>query len=116
MADTVDKVAERLANLEVTAAKGFHETNRRFDSLTADINTRFREAEERDIALSRKIDVTAESLRGDIRTVLDAVTSLGDEMRRTTDAIRSEHAADRAMLTTAIEGHARRLHAFEQQR
>jgi DNA-binding ferritin-like protein len=84
MADTVDKVAERLAHLEVTVAQGFHD------------------AELRDINLSRKVDVVSESLRSDIRTVAEAVTTLGNEMRRTTDAIRQEHAADRAVLTTAI--------------
>lgn len=105
MEDTVDKVAERLAQLEVTVAKGFHETA-----------SRFQDAELRDLALSRKIDVATEALRGDLRTVLDSVASLGGEMRRTTDAIRKEHAADRAVLTTAVEQHARRLHALEPDR
>ncbi len=96
MAETLDKVSKRLTELEVTVAKGFHE------------------AELRDIALSRKVDVTTESLRGEIRTVLDAVGSLADEMRRTTDSIRAEHAADRTILTLAIEQHATRLFAPEQ--
>ena len=98
MAETVDKVAERLANLEVTVAQGFHDS------------------ELRDFDLSRKIDVATEALRTDVRTVMDAVVSLGEEMRRTTDSVRKEHAADRAVLTTAIENHARRLHTLEQKR
>lgn len=96
MAETNDKASERLTALEVTVAQGF------------------REAELRGIALSRKIDVNAESLRGEIRTVLDAVGSLADEMRRTTDSIRAEHAADRKILTLAIEQHATRLFTLEQ--
>lgn len=103
MADTIDNVSERLTALEVTVAKGFVENERQFH-----------EAELRDIALNRKIDVNTESLRGDIRTVLDAVGSLADEMRRTTSSIREEHAADRKILTLAIEQHATRLFDLEQ--
>ena len=100
--DTLDKVAERLVRLEVTVAQGFHEAK-----------SRFHDAELRDMTLSRKIDVNTESLRSDLRTVLDAVASLGDEMRRTTDAIRQEHAADRSVHGLALEEHARRLHDLE---
>ena len=96
MADeTLDNVAERLVLLEVTVAQGFHDE------------------ELRELSLNRMIDVTAEALRSDIRNVLDAVTSLGVEMRRTTDMIRKEHAADRAVHTLALEQHARRLHDLE---
>lgn len=102
MPETLDDVSERLTRLEVTVAEGFH-----------DARSRFHDAELRDMALSRKIDVNTESLRSDLRTVLAAVASLGDEMRRTTDAIRQEHAADRTVLTLAIEEHARRLHDLE---
>jgi hypothetical protein len=100
MADeTLDQISERLVRLEVTFARGFHEAK-----------SRFHDAELRDLTLSRKIDVNTESLRSDVRMVLDAVASLGDEMRRTTDAIRQEHAADRAVHGLALEEHARRLH------
>ena len=123
MEDSVDQVSKRLADLEATVAKGFYENSAQFKGMNAQfekvdaqfkaVDARFHEAELRDIALSRKIDVTADALRGDIRTVLDAVGSLADEMRRTTDSIRKEHAADRAVLTTALEQHAGRLHALE---
>lgn len=103
MTETLDKVSERLTSLEVAVADGIVENKRRFH-----------EAELRDIALSRKIDVNTESLRGEIRTVLDAVGSLADEMRRTTDSIRAEHAADRKILTLAIGQHATRLFALEE--
>ena len=102
MEDTIDNVAERLARLEVTVAQGFHENK-----------ARFHEAELRDQARDRKIDVVTESLRGDIQTVAQAVTTLGDEMRRTTSAIREEHAADREILRLTLENHARRLHDLE---
>ncbi len=95
MAETLDKVAERLTRLEVTVAGGFQD------------------AELRDSALSRKIDVNTESLRGDLRTVLDAVTELAEEVRRTTTSIRKEHAADRDIFRLAIEQHSRRINPLE---
>ena len=112
MADTVDKVAERLAKLEMTVAEGFHSVEGRLRSIDQTLH----DAELRDLALSQKVDVTAEALRGDVRTVLEAVTSVGEEMRRTTDSIREEHAANRAVLVTAVEQHARRIHTLEQSR
>ena len=110
MAETVDRVAQRLASLEVTVAKGFHETSQQLDGVNSnfksvdqrfqdvdqhfkEVHRRLHEAELRDIDLSRKIDVTTETLRSDIRNVMDAVTTLGEEMRRTTDSIRKEHVA-----------------------
>jgi DNA-binding ferritin-like protein len=98
MPETIDKVSERLARLEVTVAQGF------------------RDCEARDAALSEKIDVNTESLRDDIRTVLDAVGSLADELRRTADSIRNEHAADRKLVTVALQQHAKRIHDLEADR
>jgi len=73
----------------------------------------FQDAEPRDSALSRKIDVNTESLRRDLRTVLDAVTELAEEVRRTTTSIRQEHAADRDIFRLAIEQHSRRINPLE---
>jgi len=95
MAETIDNVSERLTKLEVTVAQGFHD------------------AEMRDLALSSKVDVTVESLRDEIRSVANAVASLGDEMRRTVDTVRKEHAADRNVLTVTLQQHARRLNDLE---
>ena len=96
MSETVDKVSEQLTRLEVTVAQGFHDV------------------EARDLALSGKIDVNTEAVRGDVKTVLDGVTSLAAELRRTTEALRQEHSADRALLTLSLQQHARRLHDMEQ--
>ncbi len=95
MAETVEQVAERLARLETTVAQGFHEMELRFS------------------ALGRKIDVNVEALRGDIQTVGESVTSLAAEMRRTTDAMRKEHAADREVLRLSLLNHAGRIHDLE---
>ena len=94
MADTVEQVAARLAQLEVTVAQGFHDMELRFS------------------AMSRKIDVNVEALRGDIQTVAETVTALTSEMRRTTDAMRAEHAADREVLRQSLLNHAERLHSL----
>ena len=105
MEDTVDKVAERLAKLEETVAQGFFANSDQFKR----IETRFE-------ALDSKIDISVESLRGDIKTVLDAVGGLASELRRTTEAIRKEHAADREILKLALKDHTIRLQATEEGR
>jgi hypothetical protein len=96
MSETVEQVSERLTNLEVTVAKGFHDMELRFS------------------AIDRKIDVSFEALRGDIQTVAELVTSLAAEMRRSTDAMRKEHAADREILRLSLLNHAERIYKLEQ--
>jgi hypothetical protein len=93
--DPLDKVAERLTRLEVTVAQGFHD------------------AEERDLALARKVDIQTEAIRADLRAAIDAMNGFAEESRRTADSLRKEHAADRAVLTVTLQQHARRLHDLE---
>lgn len=95
MTDTVEKVAERLAHLEKTVAEGFYDTNARIT------------------ALDNKLDVSVESLRGDLKTVIDVLTAHIDEMRRTTAAMRKEHAADRKILKLSLLNHERRIQTIE---
>ena len=95
MAETLDNVAERLTRLEVTVAQGFHD------------------AEQRDLALARKIDIQTEAIRADLRAAVDAMNAAAEESRRTADSLRKEHAADRAVLTVTLQQHARRLHDLE---
>ena len=97
MADTVEQVAERLAQLEMTVAKGFHEMDLRFQTM------------------SGKIDIITESLRDDIRAVATTVTALAEEMRRSTDAIRKEHAVDREVLRQSLVNHGERIYVLEHQ-
>ena len=92
---TLDKVAERLTRLEVTVAQGFHD------------------AEQRDLALARKIDIHTEAIRADLRAVIGAMSAAAEESRRTAESIRKEHAADRAVLTLTLQQHSRRLHNLE---
>lgn len=102
MADTVEKVAERLTKLEMTVATGFHE-----------VAAGFHQVDQRFSAMSRKIDVNVEALRGDIQGVAETVAALAAEMRRRTDAIRQEHAAGREILRQGLTNHADRLHRLE---
>ena len=67
-------------------------------------------------ALNSKIDVTTESLRGDIHTVLERVVGLTDEMRRTTASVRREHEADRRIIHLALQNHGTRIAALENNR
>jgi hypothetical protein len=102
MRDTVEKVAERLAQLEKTVAEGFFRNNERFENIDARLDK-----------LEHKFDVQVESLRVDIQTVLEALTAFTDEMRRTTASIRREGAADREILKLALQDHGRRIHGLE---
>ena len=102
MDDTLDEVAERLARLEVTVAEGFHDTR-----------VRFHDVEQGVLALSRKIDVQTEAIREDLRSAIDAMNTFAEDARRTTESVRKEGAADRAVLTAALQQHARRLHDLE---
>lgn len=62
MPDTVDKIAERLARVDVTVAQAFHDTELRFQQIEAQLKA----TESR---LTRKIDENTESLRTEIRRV-----------------------------------------------
>ena len=95
MAETLEKVSEQLTRLEVTVAQGFHD------------------AEQRDLALARKVDIQTEAIRSDLRAAIDAMNAFAEESRRTADSLRKEHAADRAVLTVTLQQHARRLHDLE---
>ena len=102
LAREIDKVAERLTQLEVTVAEGFLETR-----------TRFHEMEQRDHALTRKIDVQVEAIREDLQSTAAALNAFAEESRRTAESMRREHAADRAVLTVTLQQHARRIHDLE---
>ncbi len=102
MTDTVEKVAERLAQLEKTVAEGFHGNTKEHRGLFAQLE-----------ALDNKINVSVESLRGDLKTVVEILTAHIDEMRRTTDSIRKEGAADREILKLALLNHERRIQSLE---
>jgi hypothetical protein len=95
MAETLERVEERLTRLEVTVAQGFHDT------------------EQLVLAMARKIDVQTEAIRGDLRAAVDAMNAFAEESRRTADSLRKEHAADRKLLTLTLQQHGRRLHDLE---
>lgn len=94
MKDTVDKVAERLARLEVTVTEGCYSNKQRFDAIDRrfdGVDQQLHEAELRDIALGEKIDASTESLRAEIR------------------AMRAEHVADRNIMIQALQQHGTRI-------
>ena len=100
--DEITAVDERLSRLETTVATGFHEQGQRIDRL-----------EDRMFALVNKMDVVADSIRADLKTVLEAVTAGTEEMRRTTAAIRKEHEADRRLMMSILGDHSHRMRALE---
>ena|SRR6185436_12230011 len=103
MADPIETISESLARLELTVAEGFHESR-----------ARFRDMEQRDLALSQKIDVQVEAMRADLQATAEALNAFAEESRRTAESIRKEHAADRAVLTVTLQQHAKRIHELEE--
>ena len=69
-------VDERLSRLETTVATGFHEQGQRIERI-----------EDRMSALENKVNVVGESIRADVKTVLEAVTAY----RRLTRSILEDH-------------------------
>ena len=100
--DDVMAVDQRLAQLEKTVAQGFFDQSRRMERL-----------EDRVSALDSKLDVFTEAIRGDIKTIIEVVTAGTDEMRRTTEAIRKEHAADRRLMRSILDDHSVRIRTLE---
>ena len=121
--DDVMAVDERLARLEITVANGFLENGTRMGGLEGrmgglearmgGLEGRMDRLEDRMSALESKVDVFADSIRADIKTVLEAVTAGTEEMRRTTDAIRAEHRADRRLMMSILDDHGHRLRKLE---
>lgn len=109
MAETMDKVAERLARLETTVAEGFHDTSTRLQ----DVQARFEDLHARIGALDNKFDVVSESLRDDLKAVREVLTAFIDESSRTTAAMRKEHAADRKLTKLVLKEHGGRLRRVE---
>jgi hypothetical protein len=60
VADTVDRVGERLARLEVAVVRGFHDNEVRFRQIEAQL-------QQSEARLNRKIDESTESLLEEIR-------------------------------------------------
>jgi hypothetical protein len=112
-------VDKRLARLEETVAKEFFAQKGRFDRVDAQLHAhtgRFDRLEDRMVALEAKVDIVAESIRGDIQTVLGAIGGLTSELRRTTASIREEHAADRRLTRNALLDHVTRIRTLEHDR
>lgn len=72
------------------------------------VTERLARLEEKIDALDRGREEDVESLRADIHAAVEAVVALADEMRRATNWIRTEHAADREAFRLATK-HLRRF-------
>lgn len=94
----VERLDDKVGRLEVTVAKGLYSNDARIT------------------ALNNKIDVSVEAMRGDIKSVADVLVAVAGEMRRTTESIRKEGAADREVLKLALQDHTVRLQAIEEWR
>ena len=107
--DDVMAVDERLSKLEKTVAEGFFGQGQQIGGLIGRMD-RF---DDRMSALDSKFDIVIESLRGDMKTVLEAITANTEEMRRQFDAVRKEHAADRRLTRSILNDRAVRIRELE---
>ena len=117
--EEVMAVDERLARLEKTVAESFFEHGGRLDKIDGrldKIDGRFDGLEDRMTALDSKVDIAVESIRGDVKTVLEVMTGFIGEMRRTTDSMRKEHAADRRLTRSILLDHVTRIRTLEDDR
>ena len=102
-------VDERLARLEKTVAEGFFEQGGRL----AKFDARFNRLEDRMTALDSKFDIAVESIRGDVKTILEVMTGFAAEMRRTTESMRKDHEADRRLTRSVLQDHVKRIRILE---
>lgn len=121
--DHVMTLYKQLAALEVSVATGFLEQRQRLDKVDGRLDridgrlnehtSRFDRLEDRVSALDSKLDVVAESIRGDVTTIRELVTGFMDEMRRTTGSMREQHEADRRLTRLALFDQVTRIRALE---
>jgi hypothetical protein len=64
-------------------------------------------------SMNTKIDVTAESLRGDMKRVVEVVGGLAEHLDRTIENVRKEHEADRRLMYATLKDHRSRLASLE---
>ena len=114
--DEAMKIDERIGRLELTVAKGFFEQGQRIGGLEGRMGSlegRMGGLEDRMDALSAKFDVTTDAVLDAIKTVLERIDGLGEQMERSTAAIRKRHAADRRLTDSVLGDHKRRILALE---
>ena len=127
----VDERLERLesavARIEAAVTRGFGELTSRMDGFDARMDrvqcrrlsrmdgfdARMDRFDQRLDAMNNKIDVTAESLRGDMKRVLEVVGGVTEHLDRTIDNIRKEHDAERRLMYATLKDHRSRLARLE---
>jgi hypothetical protein len=77
------------------------------------LEPRMESLEDRIDALTAKVDIAADAIRGDLKLLLDRVESLGAEMRREIATVRKEHWSDHRVVASLVKDHGRRQEALE---
>jgi hypothetical protein len=109
-------IEERLERLEVKVERGFADVGTRMGGLETrmgGLDRRMDRMEDRFDAMNTKLDVAVESFRDDMKTLVELVDGHVEEMRRTTESIRKEHAADRRLMYAMLRDHTERLRLLE---
>jgi hypothetical protein len=85
-----------------------------FDARMDGFDARMDRFDQRLEKMNDKIDVTAESLRGDIQRVVEVVGAMTEHLDRTAENIRKEHEADRRLIYATLKDHRSRLASLEE--
>jgi archaellum component FlaC len=107
--DTPMASEERVQRLEAKVDQGFADVNGRMDRLDG----RMERLEDRMDAFNTKLDVGIESLRSDMKMVVEHLDAHIEWMKRTIDSIRHEHSADRRLMYAMLRDHNERLRLLE---
>ena len=115
--ERLEKLEAAVVRLETTVSHGFSDLAKRiegFDRRMDGFDARLDRFDLRLEAMNNKIDVTAESLRGDIARVVDLVGGLTEHLDRTVGNMRREHDADRRLMYATLKDHRSRLASLEE--
>lgn len=110
------EINERIDRLEAKVDKGFADLNAKADNHDKRMDgfeKQMDRFEDRLDRMNTKIDVATESIRNDIKIVIERVDGLAREMQHTTESIRKEHEADRRLMYAILRDHSTRIRALE---
>lgn len=124
MDERMGNLEAAVSRLEAVVTRGFTDLARRMDGFDARMGTfearmdgfdaRMGRFDQRLDAMNNKVDVTAESLRGDMKRVLEVVGGVAEHLDRTIENIRKEHDAERRLMYAVLKDHGSRLGTLEE--
>lgn len=115
--ERLGKLEAAVVRLEQTVSRGFSELTKRMDGFDARMDSFDARMDRFDVRLedmNNKIDVTAESLRGDMARLVELLGGVTAHWDRTIASMRKEHDADRRLMYSTLKDHRSRLASLEE--